>query len=90
MVRSRFHSAGPRDVRDGRWSTGTRMVAVDVAITPRGRRNVAEMVDGRQPSGWSEQRAPRTVRLPEGSDVTRAILVPCGVGAELYSRLIAA
>jgi hypothetical protein len=36
---------GPRDVCDGRWSewsTGTRMVAVDVAIAHRGPRGVAE------------------------------------------------
>ena len=44
---ARFYSLGPRDVRDGRmvgWSTGTRMVAVDVAIAHRGPRDVA---------GWS-------------------------------------
>jgi len=85
----------PRSQRRSRWSTvggstGARMVAVDVAMAHRGPRDVAGMVDGRQPSGWSEQRAPRTGRLPERSDVTRAILVPCGVGAKLYSRLIAA
>ena len=39
------------DVRDGRWSTGTGMVAVDVAITHRGRRDVGGMVDGRRASG---------------------------------------
>ena len=46
---ARFFSRGPRDVRDGRWSTGTRMaVAVDVTIAHRGPRP-----DGRG-SGWSE------------------------------------
>jgi hypothetical protein len=42
--RSRFHSAGPRDVSRWSmvgWSTGTRMVAVDVAIAHRGPRDVA-------------------------------------------------
>ena len=42
--RPRFHSAGPIDVRDGRWSAGARMVAVDVAIAHRGPRDFA---------GWS-------------------------------------
>ena len=45
--RSRFHSVGPRDVCRWSmvgWSTGTRMVAVDVAIAHRGPRDVA---------GWS-------------------------------------
>jgi hypothetical protein len=46
MGGSRFATAGPRDVRDGRWLDGrrARMVAVDVAIARRGRRDVA---------GWS-------------------------------------
>ena len=47
IARSRFHSVGPRDVCRWSmvgWSTGTRMVAVDVAIAHRGPRDVA---------GWS-------------------------------------
>ena len=59
MGGSRFHSAGPRDVRDGRWSDGARIVAVNGRdCSPRTqRRSRWSQVDGR----WSDGSRPSTI-----------------------------